>query len=113
LLLFLLYLGVIALWRTVEDPSRAARAAAILTLVGAVDLPIIKFSVDWWNTLHQPASIMRLGAPTIDKSILIPLFIFLGAFTLAFVTLLLAAMRNEILRRRVRTLRLMQASAAS
>jgi heme exporter protein C len=113
LLLFLLYLGVIALWRTVEDPSRAARAAAILTLVGAIDLPIIKFSVDWWNTLHQPASIMRLGAPTIDKSILIPLFIFLGAFTLAFVTLLLAAMRNEILRRRVRTLRLMQASAAS
>ena len=78
LLLFLLYLGVIALWRTVEDPSRAARAAAILTLVGAIDLPIIKFSVDWWNTLHQPASIMRLGAPTIDKSILIPLFIFAG-----------------------------------
>src|SRR5262245_12076164 len=57
LLLFLLYLGVIALWRTVEDPSRAARAAAILTLVGAIDLPIIKFSVDWWNTLHQPASV--------------------------------------------------------
>ena len=113
LILFLLYLGVMALWRTIDDPSRAARAAAILTLVGAVDLPIIKFSVDWWNTLHQPASIMRLGAPTIDKSILIPLFILLGAFTLAFVTLLLAAMRNEILRRRVRTLRLMQASAAS
>jgi heme exporter protein C len=113
LLLFLLYLGVIALWRTVEDPSRAARAAAILTLVGAIDLPIIKFSVDWWNTLHQPASIMRLGAPTIDPSILIPLFILVGAFTLAFVTLLLAAMRNEILRRRVRTLRLMRASAAS
>ena len=66
LLLFLLYLGVIALWRTVEDPSRAARAAAILTLVGAIDLPIIKFSVDWWNTLHQPASVFRLGAPTID-----------------------------------------------
>jgi heme exporter protein C len=113
LLLFLLYLGVIALWRTVEDPSRAARAAAILTLVGAIDLPIIKFSVDWWNTLHQPASVFRLGAPTIDRSILIPLLIMAVAFTLLFFTLLLAAMRNEILRRRVRTLRLMQANAAS
>jgi heme exporter protein C len=113
LILLLLYLGVIALWRTVEDPSRAARAAAILTLVGAIDLPIIKFSVDWWNTLHQPASVFRLGGPTIDPSILIPLFIMALAFTLLFVTLLLAAMRNEILRRRVRTLRLMQASAAN
>ena len=113
LLLFLLYLGVIALWRTVEDPSRAARAAAILTLVGAIDLPIIKFSVEWWNTLHQPASVFRMGGPTIDASILIPLFIMTIAFTLAFATLVLAAMRNEILRRRVRTLRLMQASAAS
>jgi heme exporter protein C len=112
LVLFLLYLGVIALWRTVEDPSRAARAAAILTLVGAVDLPIIKFSVDWWNTLHQGASVFRLGAPTIDPSILVPLLIMAGAFTLLFVTLLLAAMRNEILRRRVRALRLMQASVA-
>ena len=113
LLLFLLYLGVIALWRTVEDPSRAARAAAILTLVGAIDLPIIKFSVEWWNTLHQPASVFRMGGPTIDASILIPLFIMTIAFTLTFATLVLAAMRNEILRRRVRTLRLMQASAAS
>ena len=66
LVLFLMYLGVIALWRTVEDPSRAARAVAILTLVGAINLPIIKFSVDWWNTLHQPASVFRLGGPTID-----------------------------------------------
>src|SRR5271170_6896608 len=113
LVLFLMYLGVIALWRAVEDPSRAARAAAILTLVGAINLPIIKFSVDWWNTLHQPASVFRLGAPTIDRSILIPLLIMAVAFTLLFFTLLLAAMRNEILRRRVRTLRLMQANAAS
>src|ERR1700735_892681 len=82
LLLFLLYLGVIALWRTVEDASRAARAAAILTLVGAIDLPIIKFSVEWWNTLHQPASVFRMGGPTIEASILIPLFIMTIAFTL-------------------------------
>ena len=112
LILFLLYLGVIALWRTVEDPSRAARAVAILTLVGAVDLPIIKFSVDWWNTLHQGASVFRLGGSTIDSTILVPLLLMAAAFTLLFVTLLLAAMRNEILRRRVRTLRLLQASAA-
>jgi heme exporter protein C len=113
LILLLLYLGVIALWHTVDDPSRAARAAAILTLVGAVDLPIIKFSVDWWNTLHQGASVFRLGGPTIYSTILIPLLVMTGAFTLLFATLLLAAMRNEILRRRVRTLHLLQASAAS
>src|SRR6201981_2017412 len=112
LILFLLYLGVIALWRTVEDASRAARAVAILTLVGAIDLPIIKFSVDWWDTLHQGASVFRLGGSTIDPTILIPLLLMAVAFTLLFVTLLLAAMRNEILRRRVRTLRLLQAGAA-
>jgi heme exporter protein C len=113
LILLLLYLGVIALWRTVDDPSRAARAVAILTLVGAIDLPIIKFSVDWWNTLHQGASVFRIGGSTIYPTILVPLFIMALAFTLLFVTLVLAAMRNEIMRRRVRTLRLMQASAAS
>src|SRR5882724_7581117 len=112
LVLFLMYLGVIALWRTVDDPSRAGRAAAILTLVGAVNLPIIKFSVDWWNTLHQPASVFRIGGPTIATSILMPLAVMAIAFTLLFVTLHLAAMRNEILRRRVRAMWLMQAHAA-
>src|SRR5215469_16425685 len=112
LVLLLLYLAVIALWRTVEDPSRAARAAAILTLVGAIDLPIIKFSVEWWNTLHQGASVFRLGGSTIYSTILVPLLIMTVAFTLLFVTLHAAAMRNEILRRRVRTLRLRQAQAA-
>jgi heme exporter protein C len=110
--LFLMYLGVIALWRTVEEPARAARAAAILTLVGAVNLPIIKYSVDWWNTLHQPASVMRLGKPAIDSAILTPLMIMTLAFTLLFVTLHFAAMRNEILRRRVRTMLLMKAGRA-
>jgi heme exporter protein C len=113
LILFLLYLGVIALWRTVEDPSRAARAAAILTLVGAVNLPIIKFSVDWWNTLHQPASVFRLAGPAIHPAILTPLIVVAIAFMLLFLTLHLAAMRNEILRRRVRTLQLMQAERAA
>jgi heme exporter protein C len=106
-----MYLGVMALWRAVEDPARAARAAAILTLVGAVNLPIIKFSVDWWNTLHQPASVFRVGGPTIHASILVPLLIMAVAFSLLFVTLHLAAMRNEILRRRIRALHMVQASA--
>jgi heme exporter protein C len=111
LVLFLMYLGVLALWRTVEDPSRAARAAAILTLVGAINLPIIKFSVDWWHTLHQPASVLRIGGPAIHPSILVPLLLMALAFFLLFATLHLAAMRNEVLRRRVRTLRLMQAAS--
>jgi heme exporter protein C len=112
LMLFLMYLGVIALWQAVEEPTRAGRAAAILTLVGAINLPIIKFSVDWWSTLHQPASVLRLGGPALHPTILRPLLIMAVAFTLLFVTLHLAAMRNEILRRRVRTLRLMQAQSA-
>jgi len=112
LILFLMYLGIVALWRAVDDPSRAARAAAVLTLVGAINLPIIKFSVDWWNTLHQPASVLRAGGPSIHPSLLTPLLIMAVAFMLLFVTLHLAAMRNEILRRRVRTLRLLQASSA-
>ena len=109
LVMFIMYLGLIALWRSVEDPARAGRAAAILTLVGAVNLPIIKFSVDWWNTLHQPASVFRLGGPTIHPSILAPLFAMAIAFTLLFLTLHLAAMRNEILRRRVRGMLLLRA----
>jgi heme exporter protein C len=113
LVLFLMYLGVIALWRTVEEPARAARATAILTLVGAINLPIIKFSVDWWSTLHQPASVFRLGGPSIHPALLIPLFAMAIAFLLLFLTLHLAAMRNEIMRRRVRTLMMMQAAAAT
>src|SRR5207344_2490418 len=109
LVLFLLYLGVLALYWTAEDPGRGARAAAVLSLVGAVNLPIIKFSVDWWNTLHQPASVFRMGGSSIDPALLTPLLIMALAFTLLFLTLHLAVMRNEILRRRVRSMRLMQA----
>src|SRR5947209_20625929 len=112
LVLFLMYLGLIALWRAIEDPARAARAAAVLTLVGAVNLPIIKFSVDWWSTLHQPASVFRVGGSSIHPAILAPLLLMALAFTLLFATLYVSAMRNEILRRRVRTLRLLQVHAA-
>ena len=110
LVLFILYLGLIALWRSIEDPGRAARAAAILTLVGAVDLPIIKFSVEWWNTLHQPASVFRIGGPTIAPELLWPLLVMALAFTLLFLTLHLMAIRNEILRRRVARLTMIAAS---
>jgi heme exporter protein C len=101
LVLFILYLGLIALWRAIDDPGRAAKAAAILTLVGAVDLPIIKFSVDWWNTLHQPASVFRLDGPTIAPELLLPLLVMSLAFTCLFLTLHVMAIRNEILRHRI------------
>src|SRR6202007_1185469 len=111
LILFLMYLGLMALWRAVEDPSRAARAAAVLTLVGAINLPIIKFSVDWWNTLHQGSSVFRMGGPTLDRAFLWPLLVMALGFTALFLTLHLAAMCNEIMRRRVRTLMMLQAGA--
>jgi heme exporter protein C len=112
LVLFLMYLGLIALWRAVDDPGRASRAAALLILVGAINLPIIKFSVDWWNTLHQPASVFRLGGPTIDPSMLWPLLIMALAMTLLFLALSVMAMRNEILRRRIRTMQRLAAGMA-
>jgi heme exporter protein C len=112
LVLFLMYLGLIALWRTIDEPTRAARIVAVLTIVGAINIPIIKFSVDWWNTLHQPASVLRVGGSTIHPTILTPLIVMVVAFTLLFLTLHLAAMRNEIMRRRVRSLLMMQANAA-
>src|SRR5579884_1899318 len=111
LVLLLLYLGVIALYWTAEDPGRGSRAAAVLTLVGALNLPIIKLSVDWWNTLHQPASIFRMGGSAIAPSMLWPLVVMALAFTFLFVTLYLMAIRNEILRRRVRRLAILAAAA--
>jgi heme exporter protein C len=112
LVLFLLYLGILALWRAIEEPGQAARAVAILTLVGFINVPIVKFSVDWWNTLHQPASVFRLDGPTIHPAILMPLLFTATGFAALFLALQFAAMRNEILRRRVRTLRLLAAAEA-
>lgn len=113
LVLFLIYCGIIALWNAYEDPARAGRAAAVMTLVGAINLPIVKFSVDWWNTLHQPASVFRMGGSTIDGSMLWPLLTVAVGLTLVMLALHMAAMRNEILRRRVRTLGLIAASIDS
>ncbi len=111
LVLFLMYLGLIALWRAFDDPARAARPVAILALVGFVNVPIIKFSVEWWNTLHQPASVFRLDGPTIDPSMLWPLLVMGIGYTLLFFALHVAAMRNEIMRRRVRAMRVKAAGA--
>jgi heme exporter protein C len=109
LVLFLMYCGILALWRTIDEPSRAARAVSILTLVGAINVPIIKFSVEWWSTLHQPASVFRAGGPTIHPSMLYPLLVMAVAFTLLGIALHLAGMRTEILRRRVRALTILEA----
>jgi heme exporter protein C len=113
LVLLLIYLGLIALWQTIEEPGRAARAASILTLVGFINIPIIKFSVDWWNTLHQPASVFRMGGPTIAASMLWPLLVMAVGSTALFATLHLMATRNEVLRRRVRRLSMMLAAAGA
>jgi len=110
LILFFLYLGYMALANAFDDPTRGGRAAAILALVGVVNVPIIKFSVDWWNTLHQPASLTRLDAPAIHSSMLIPLLLLAVGFTLYFITLTLIRMRSEILARRLRALQFAQSA---
>ena len=109
LVMFIIYLGLIALWHAIEEPSQAGKAAAIMTLAGAINLPIIKFSVNWWNTLHQPASVLRMDGPSIAPSMLWPLLVMALAFTMLFVTLHLMATRNEILRRRLRRLSILAA----
>ena len=105
LILFFLYLGYIALWRAIDDHARAARSAAILALVGVVNIPIIKFSVDWWNTLHQPASVLRMDGPSIHSSLLTPLLVMGAAFAGYFVVVLSIRLEREVLARQVRTLR--------
>jgi heme exporter protein C len=106
LVLFFLYLGYIALTNAFDDRSRGARAASLLALVGVVNLPIIKFSVDWWNTLHQPASVLRLGGPKIASSMLSPLLVMAVGFMLLFATLLLLRMRTALNERKVSAIRL-------
>ncbi len=101
LILFFLYLGYMALWQSVEDEEKAGRAASILALVGVVNIPIIKFSVDWWSTLHQPASVIRLDGPTIDGSMLLPLLLMAAAYQAYFIVVFLWRMKLEINRRKL------------
>jgi heme exporter protein C len=122
LVLFFLYLGLIALRNSIDDEALAGKQTAVLAIVGVVILPFIKISVEglsipWlgielpsWNTLHQPSSVLRSDGPTIHSSILIPLLINALGFTLLFFAMHLKAMRNEVLRRRVKALTMAEVS---
>ena len=110
LILFFLYLGHIALSNAFDDVSRGARAAAILALVGFVNVPIIKFSVEWWNTLHQPTSLTRLDAPAIHPDMLWPLLLMAVGYMTFFLTLLLLRMKSELIAARLRALSLQAAA---
>ncbi|MEO1747808.1 MAG: heme ABC transporter permease [Pseudomonadota bacterium] len=99
--LFLMYLGIFAFQRAMDDPVKSARPAAILVLVGVINIPIIRFSVDWWNTLHQPASVIRFDGPTIHPTMLWPLLICAIGFTVLFFAMHMLGMRNEVRQRRI------------
>ncbi len=101
LILFFLYLGHIALGNAFDDKNRGRRIQAILALVGAINVPIIKFSVDWWNTLHQPASLLRADGPSIDPSMMLPLLLMMGAFQIGFFAVLLMRIRASLLEARL------------
>jgi heme exporter protein C len=106
LVLFLLFLGYMALRASIEDEAKAARATEILALVGLVNLPVIKFSVEWWNTLHQGESIFRAGGPTLATVYLLPLALAGAGYSAAFAALWLTRIRGEIWRRRAAALAL-------
>jgi heme exporter protein C len=112
LVLFLFYLGYMALRASIDDEQKAGRAAAVLALVGLVNLPIVHFSVDWWNTLHQPSSVLRLGKPTMTADILTPLLVMGLAYTVLFFALWIASIHAEIRLRRAQALALRAAGAA-
>ncbi len=105
LVLFLFYLGYMALRASIDDEAKAARAAAVLGLVGLINLPIVKFSVDWWNTLHQPASLLRSGGTSVDPVFLPALLTMMAAYAVLFGAIWLTSIRTEVRRRRVLTLR--------
>jgi heme exporter protein C len=110
--LFLLYVGYIAIWQVIEEPGRAAMIARIVALVGFINIPVIKFSVDWWNSLHQPASVLKMGGPSIDPSILWPLLVMGLAYTFLFLALHLMSMRSEITVRKLRNLQIARSGEA-
>jgi heme exporter protein C len=110
--LLLLYLGYLAVWQSIAEPHRAAAIARIVAIVGAINVPIVKFSVNWWNTLHQPASIIKMGGPSVDKSMLWPLLMMMAAYAVLFLTLHLVLVRSEIAARKLRQARLLEIGAA-
>lgn len=112
LVLFLFYLGYMALRASIDDEAKAARAAAVLGLVGLINLPIVRFSVDWWNTLHQPASLLRVGGPSMVTAYLAPLLTMMTAYGVLFLALWITAIRTEVTRRRVLSIRARRALEA-
>lgn len=112
LVLLIIYLGLIALAKAFDEPSEAALPLAVMTLTGAPLLPIIKWSVDWWNTLHQPASVSRFDRPAMAPEFLYPLLVMALAYMAIFFTLHMMSMRNEILARRIRTMKMQAARKA-
>jgi heme exporter protein C len=112
LVLFLFYLGYMALRASIDDEQKAARAAAVLGLVGLINLPIVRFSVDWWNTLHQPASFLAPGSSGLDPAYVPAFLTMLAAYGALFGALWLTAIRTEIRRRRVVSLRARRALEA-
>ncbi|MHC3126634.1 heme transporter HemC [Brevundimonas sp. GN22] len=105
LVLFLFYIGYMALRSSIDDEQRASRAAAVLGLVGLINLPIVKFSVDWWNTLHQPASLIRSGGTSVDPVYLPGLLAMIAGYGLFFGAVWVTAIRTEVRRRRVLAMR--------
>ncbi len=105
LVLFLFYIGYMALRASIDDEQKASKAAAVLGMVGLINLPIVKFSVDWWNTLHQPASLIRSGGTSIDPAFLPATLTMLAAYGFLFGALWLTAIRTEVRHRRVVALR--------
>jgi heme exporter protein C len=99
LVLLFLYFGYMALRAAIDDENRADRASALLAIIGVINIPIIKYSVEWWNTLHQPATISKLGKPTMEPSMLIPLLVMWLGFTFFFFAVLMVRTRGEILTR--------------
>ena len=110
LILFFFYLGVIALANGFDQAERGSRPAALLALVGLVNVPIVKFSVDWWNTLHQPASLLRSGGVSIDQAMLLPLLLMLAGMHLYFAAIVILRMKALLAERRISNLQLRQAA---
>jgi heme exporter protein C len=107
LVLFFLYLGLIALANAFDDEQRGVRATAILALVGVINVPIIKFSVDWWNTLHQSASVVKIGGPAIHPAMLTPLLVMALAYAVIFATILIWRMQAALAERRLAVRRML------
>ena len=106
LVLLFLYLGYMALVDAFDNPERGQKAASLLAIVGAVNVPIIKYSVDWWNTLHQPASVVRLDGPTIHPDMLWPLLIMVFAFKMFLVVTLIIRVKTELAATRLRNVQM-------